>query len=206
LAVANYHGVNGRYPPAYVLGPDGRPWHSWRVLILPYIEQSDLLNEYSFSEPWDGPNNRRLAERMPRLYAFHGSAHPGNTAANYLAVVGEETVWPGAKSVTSNEVEDGLGETILLVENRGAAVHWMEPRDLSLADVDLQINSPAGVSSPYDDPAVVMLDGSVHRLRPGLRPAVLHALLTIRGKEPGRSDMAGGRELLPDGRQRPRRD
>ena len=45
---------------------------------------------------------------------------------------------------------------IMLVENRGAKVHWMEPRDLSLADMDLRVSSPAGVSSPYDDPAVVM--------------------------------------------------
>lgn len=206
MAVANYHSANGRYPPPYVAGPDGRPWHSWRVLILQYIEHSDLYSAYRFDEPWDGPNNRRLAGQMPRLYAFHGSDHPENTTANYLAVVGDKTAWPGSKLVTEADVTDGLGETILLVENRGAGVHWMEPRDLSLADMDLRVNSPAGVSSPYDDPAVVMLDGSLHRLRPSLSPPTLRALLTIRGQEALESDESGGWELLTDGRVRTRRE
>lgn len=206
MAVANYHDANGRYPPPYVTGPDGRPWHSWRVLVLPYIEQSDLYNAYRFGEPWDGPNNRKLARRMPRLYALHGSDRPENTTANYLAVVGDETVWHGSKPVTSADVRDGLGETILLVENRGAGVCWMEPRDLSLADMELKLNSPAGVSSPYDDPAVVMLDGSLHRLRPGLKPMALRALLTVHGREALESDGSGDWELLPDGRQRALRE
>ena len=206
MAVANYHEANGRYPPPYVTGPDGRPWHSWRVLILPYIELPELHKEYNFAEPWDGPNNRKLAGRMPRLYAFHGSDRAGNTTTNYLAVIGDETAWPGSKPVTSADVADGLSETILLVENFGAGVHWMEPRDLLLADMDLRVDSPAGVSSPYDDPALVMLDGSLHRLRRGLRPSALRALLTIRGGEVLEFDGAGSWELLPDGRSRLRRE
>jgi hypothetical protein len=206
LAVANYHDANGRYPPPYLNGPDGRPWHSWRILILPYIEQSGVYNEYRFDEPWDGPNNRKLAGRMPVLYAFTGSFRPGSATTNYLAVVGEETVWNASKPVTSADVADGLGMTILLVENNGAHVHWMEPRDLSLADIDLRLNSPGGVSSPYEDPAVVLLDGRLHRLRPGLQPTALRALFTIRGSEPLELDGTGVFELLEDGRQRSRRE
>jgi hypothetical protein len=206
LAVANYHDANGRCPPPYVTGPDGRPWHSWRVLILPFVEESDLYQAYRFDEPWDGPHNRTLADRMPSLYAFHGSARPGNSTANYLAVVGEETVWHSSKPVTSADVTDGLGTTILLVENTGARVHWMEPRDLRLADLDLRVNSPEGVSSRYQDSAVAMLDGSVTRLRPGLRPDVLRALFTIRGGERLEPGETGGWELLEDGRQRIRRE
>lgn len=206
MAVANYHDEKGHYPPPYVLGPDGRPWHSWRVLVLPYIEQSELHKQYDFKEPWDGPNNRKLADRMPRIFEFHSAKAPGNTTTNYLAVVGDETVWHGSKKISSTGVSDGLSTTILIVENRGAGVHWMEPRDLSLADLDLRLNSPAGISSPYDDPAVVMLDTSVRRLRVGLEPAVLRALLTTRGGEPVAETHPGGWELLPDGRQRPLRD
>lgn len=203
MAVANYHEAHGHYPPAYILGPDGRPWHSWRVLILPYLEHGELFKEYDFAEPWDGPKNRRLAERMPKLYAFHGDERPGNTTANYLAVVGPETVWPGPSTVSSDAVTDGLGVTILIVENQGAGVHWMEPRDLSLADMNFAVNSPGGVNSKYSDPAVAMLDGSLHRLGRYLSPETLRALLTIRGGESVRSDGAGGWEWLPDGRQRP---
>ena len=206
MAVANYHEAKGRYPPPYVTGPDGRPWHSWRVLILPYIEQSELYKEYRFEEPWDGPNNRALAGRMPRLFVFHGWERPGNTTTNYLAVVGEDTAWPGSNAVTASDVKDGLGTTVMLVENRGAEVHWMEPRDLSLAKMDLAVNSPAGVSSPYDDPAVVMLDGSLHRLRPALQQKALRALLTIRGGERLEPAGKGSWDLLEDGRLRSRRE
>ena len=124
-----------------------------------------MYEEYDFSEPWDGPKNRRLAERMPKVYAFHGNARPGNTTANYLAVVGPETVWPGSATTTMAAVTDGLNNTISIVENQGANVHWMEPRDLALAEMDFTVNSPRGVSSKYDDPAVVMLDGSIYRFR-----------------------------------------
>lgn len=206
MAVANYHDANGNYPPPFVAGPDGRPWHSWRVLILPYIEQGPLYEEYSFSEPWDGPNNRKLADRMPRTFAFHGTAKPGNTVTNYLAVVGDETVWPAARRMTRTDVTDGTSTTIQIVENRGAGVHWMEPRDLTFADLDFRLNSPTGVSSPYTDPAVAMVEGSVRRLRPNLSPAVLRALLTARGGEKLEEARPGGWELIPDGRQRPPRE
>lgn len=200
MAVANYHDTHNRYPPPYQAGPDGRPWHSWRVLVLPFIDQNDLFKAYDFAEPWDGPNNRKLAERMPKLFAFHDTYKPGATTTNYLAVVGDETVWPETGRMQSGAVTDGLDRTILIVENQGAGVHWMEPRDLRLAGMDLRPNSPAGVSSPYDDPAVVFLDTSIHKLRPDLKPEVLRALLTIRGGEPLGE---GGGEFLPDGRQRP---
>lgn len=205
MAVANYHDHHGSYPPAYLTGPDGRPWHSWRVLLLPYLEEGELHRQYDFTEPWDGPNNRRLAGRMPRTYAFHVRTRPDNPITNYLAVVGEETIWRGGKGAASTEVKDDPGTTILVVENHGADVHWMEPRDLSLADIDLRLNTPGGISSPYRDPAVVMLDGSLHRLQPNLTPALLRALLTVRGGEHLQAAGDGAWTLLPDGRQRPLR-
>ncbi|MSR32516.1 MAG: DUF1559 domain-containing protein [Gemmataceae bacterium] len=203
MAVANYKEANGHYPPAHILGPDGRPWHSWRVLLLPYLEHQDLFKEYDFSQPWDGPRNRRLAERMPKVYAFHGGDTPGNTTSNYLTVVGPETVWPGSLTASGEAVSDSQRATIVVVENLGAGVHWMEPRDLLIAGMDFAINSPGGVSSRYSDPGVAMLDGSLYRLKKDISPETLRALLTIGGGEPVESDGAGGWEWLPDGRQRP---
>ena len=202
MAVANYHEAHGNYPPAYIVGPDGRPWHSWRVLILPFLEEDKLFKEYNFSEPWDGPNNRKLADRMPRTFAFTGARRPGNTTANYLAVVGPETVWPGAATVTTADITDASSQTILLVESQDTGIHWMEPRDLPFADMDFRINNPGSITSPYTDPAVVMLDCSVKRLLPGLQPDTLRALFTIRGGESLDSNSSGGWTLLPDGRQR----
>jgi hypothetical protein len=206
LAVANYHNANGHYPPAYVLGPDGKPWHSWRILILPYIEQESLFREYDFNEPWDGPNNRRLASRMPGIFRFSTLSDSKSPVTNYLAVVGEGTLWSGDGSATLEEVTDGLGQTIQIVENSGLGVHWMEPRDLEFATMSFELGSPTGVSSWYQDPAIVAADGSVRRLKRELRPETLRALLTIRGGERLKQNESGEWEGLQDGRDRPPKD
>jgi Protein of unknown function (DUF1559) len=201
LAVANYHDAHERYPPPYLADEQGQPAHSWRMLVLPYIEQDHLHKRYDFAKPWDGPDNRALAPEMPRTYMFYSDHRPGLTTANYLAVVGPETAWPPAGKLTSKDVKDGLSSTILIVENRGAGVHWMEPRDLSLATMSFKLNDPAGVGSKYLDPAVAMLDGSLHRLHKDLSPETLRALLTANGGEKiGEAD--GKWSVLPDGRQR----
>ncbi len=142
---------------------------------------------------------------MPRTYGFHGTDAANRTVTNYLAVVGDETVWPRAAAVSDADVTDPPDRTVLLVENHGANIHWMELRDLTSADMDFRVDAPDGVSSRYTSPAVVALDGSVWRLKPTLDPAALRALLTIRGGEP-LGDAGHGRELLPDGRQRPARE
>jgi hypothetical protein len=193
LAVANYHDAKGHFPPAYVVGPDGKPWHSWRVLLLPYIEHQPLYDRYDFGEPWDGPNNRRLAAEMPRLYAFHGTHPPGLTTTNYLAVVGEGTMWPGKEP--RKDYPPNAGNTVLVAENDGLSVHWMEPRDLELGTMSLTVNHPHGVSSWYKWPAVVTADGTVRRLSDPLSAADLRALLLVGG--------AGNPPPeLPDGRLR----
>jgi len=67
LALAFYIDKYGQYPPRVVLGPNGKPWHSWRVLLLEAIDPT-LFRQYSFDEPWDGPNNSKLLFLMPSCY------------------------------------------------------------------------------------------------------------------------------------------
>lgn len=202
MAVANYHDQHKNLPPAYVPDAQGKPAHSWRMLLLPYLEQAHLQRRYDFDAPWNGPKNGTLAAAMPRLFAFHGDYREGRTTTTaYLAVVGQETVWPGAGTLTMDDVKDGASRTILIVENRGAGIHWMEPRDLEFARMPFTLNKPVGIGSRYEDPAVVLLDGTVLRLQPNLAPEVLKALLTRAGGEDlNRTDT--GWEILPDGRDR----
>lgn len=201
MAVANYHDVEGHYPPPYLTDQDGRPMHSWRVLILPYIEADDIYKQYDFNESWDGPTNSKLATRMPKLFAFTGDDQPGGTTTNYLAVVGPNTVWRPDKRVSDKDVKDGLASTIMVVENRGLNVHWMEPRDLDAETMDWSLGSPQGISTRYKEAAVVTLDGAIRRLTRKMKPEVLRALVTIDGGEPI-GESADGWHLIPDGRLR----
>jgi len=132
-ALRMYHDRFGRFPPAYIADADGKPMHSWRVLILPYLEYQALYNQYDFTEPWDGPNNRKLAATVPVMYQCPSVMNDGTTT-NYVAVTGPGTAWPGDKSTTLADFRDGEANTILLVESPASDIHWMEPRDLSLEE------------------------------------------------------------------------
>lgn len=75
----------GRFPPQTVLGPDGKPWHSWRVLLLEF-ENSALFQQYSFSEPWNGLNNRKLLSQMPSIYRCPTDRRSNAFFTSYVAV------------------------------------------------------------------------------------------------------------------------
>src|SRR4029077_12783364 len=117
LALFNYESANGAFPPAYIADASGKPMHSWRVLILPYIDQAPLYDQYKFDEPWDGPNNSRLLSQMPPVYACPSHANTGaksNTA--YAAVFGEHCIFRGDNPVRIGEIIDGASNTLMIVE------------------------------------------------------------------------------------------
>jgi prepilin-type N-terminal cleavage/methylation domain-containing protein len=105
----------------------------------------------------------------------------------------------------NDEVTDSHSTTIMLVENLGEDVHWMEPRDLHSETMSYEINSATGVSSKYLAPAVVMLDGSLKRLKEELTKSTFRALMTVNGGE-NISEEGSGWRLLSDGRMRQPRE
>lgn len=127
LALQNYDDEHGSFPPAYTLGPDNKPWHSWRVLILPQLGEERLYKEYRFDEPWDSEHNRKLVGRMPAVFGCPAS--PGATGTtHYLAFVGARTVWPGPNGA---RVIAGHANMLQLMEIDHSNIAWTEPRDLS---------------------------------------------------------------------------
>jgi prepilin-type processing-associated H-X9-DG protein len=187
LALHNYHSFYGSLPPAYIADANGRPMHSWRVLILPYLDRTDLYEIYRFDEPWDGPNNSKLHDLIVDAFRCpqgHGGAR--STETSYVAIVGPETIWPGDGAVKLDDVSDGLGSTLLVVEIANSGIHWMEPRDLHVSQMTQTINSKSGqgISSGHPGGAVVgFADGRVRFLSDNTPAATIEALLTIRGGE-----------------------
>lgn len=163
--------------------------HSWRVLILPYFEDAELAKlyeQYRFDEPWDGPYNSMLHDQVAQV--FHCAADVDNKfETNYLAVVDEQTIWPGTATVKMREITDGTSRTIAVVETADSGIHWLEPRDLSLNQAMRGINpmgpGPAVRSRHAGGAHVLFSDGSVHSLSDDVPPATLRALLTARGGE-----------------------
>lgn len=187
MAVHNYASTfDGHLPPAFVADGDGRPMHSWRVLLLPYLEQHALYDAYNFAQPWDGPDNSKLADKIGAIYQ-RPEDPPGSTLTRFVAVVGEGTVFPGAKSLRLDEITDGTSKTILFVEVADSDIPWMEPRDLAFDRMPMRVNAPGThaprIGSTYPDVRVALADGMVRRIKDVIPPAILRALLTARGGE-----------------------
>lgn len=130
LALQAYHAAHGSYPPAFVADAAGKPIHSWRALLLPYLDEPELAGAYRLDEPWDGPHNAELASRVPAAYRC--PAHDREGCSSYGVVVGPETAWPGPVGISMAQVVDGWA--YLTIELEGG-VPWPEPRDLTIGPI-----------------------------------------------------------------------
>jgi hypothetical protein len=131
LAMLNYESINAHYPAASGYSPDGKPLLSWRVTILPFIEQKQLYERFHLDEPWDSPNNRKLIDKMPPEFRSPKSKlkEPGKT--NYVVPVGPGTVFEGREGMKIKDIKDGTSRTIMAVEvDDDHAVIWTKPDDL----------------------------------------------------------------------------
>jgi hypothetical protein len=195
LALHNYHSQYNVFPPAYVADASGRPMHSWRVLLLPFMEQSGLYNRYNFSEPWNGPNNITLLNSMPSNFACPSRFSSPTNLTSYVAVTGPGTVFPGARSTKLDDVTDGKSNTLIIVEVADVNVPWTAPIDLDVRTMSFQINDPkrSGISSKHPGGANVgVADGRTRWAPDWVAPGALRALLTIAGGEETSMDQALG--------------
>ena len=185
LALHNYHDVYGTFPPAIVTDDAGKPMHSWRVLILPFIDCAPLYNQYDFSEPWDGPSNSRLLARMPSVYTCPSHANaPGNTDTAYVGVFGEHCVFHKDGATKISDITDGTSNTLIVGESTGAGIPWMKPEDIDIT-THPALGDAKGFSSDHvGGVQFLMCDGSVRYISLNINPATLQALFTRDGGEP----------------------
>ncbi len=192
MSLLNYHCAFGSFPMAYTTA-DGRLLHSWRMNLMPFIEQWPFGGEVQdrpgapWDKPWDHDDNARF--RADCLYCYNCPADDSVTRYNgtsYLAVIGANTAWPGETARRQADFERGTSNLIFLVEAIDPHIHWMEPRDLQFDTLELAINGQQtpGISSNHAKGAnVLMGDGSVRCLPPTTAPETLGQMLQIREPE-----------------------
>ncbi len=175
LAMHNYHEVKKTFPPAASRDAQGKPLLSWRVHILPYLEEPGLYEQFHLDEPWDSPHNKALLAQMPQVFRSPASKSrkPGYT--NYVVPVGPGTVFEGPEGRSFRDIRDGTSNTIMILEVDDAhAVPWTKPDDWTYD----RENPTSGLGGLY--PHVfhaALCDGSIHALALEVDPEVLRRLL-----------------------------
>jgi prepilin-type processing-associated H-X9-DG protein len=169
VALFAYQEAFGTFPPAFLPDAQGKPIHSWRVILLPYLKENgtkDLYDFYRFNEPWDGPFNKRFRkDYMPIAYQCPSieRAKKPFEYTHFVAVTGPGTAWPGDHPA---KVTPG-GKKVILVEYLSENIPWLEPRDISIDDLKEGTfrDNKLGIGSPHGGgPYVLFSDGSVERL------------------------------------------
>ena len=196
LALHNYHDVHKALPAAVMLGPDGKTKHSWRVAILPYIEQENVYKQYRFDEPWDSENNKKVLDHIPPVFRHPGAKGKSTNSSYYLltgagGIFQEEAAKKGASFAA---VRDGTSNTILAVE-ADRDTPWTKPEDIPF-DVDGQLPKLGGFAR--EGFAAAFADGSVRFLSAGIDAKILKALFTAGGGEvvsPDQANPAGARNV-----------
>jgi type II secretory pathway pseudopilin PulG len=153
VALHTYHDANQSFPPAYTVDAEGKPLHSWRVLVLPYLEAVELYQSIRLDEPWDSEYNQQFHVQMPGGFACPAaSLKKGETT--YKALTGPGTYFPGPACRARDEM-DGKKKDILLLLETATAICWMAPVDVSVETMPRVDNCHAGGAN------VITADGTV---------------------------------------------
>jgi len=206
LAFHNYADANRSFPPAVVFGPDGKPWHSWRVLLLPYLEHNTLYQQYDFSTPWDSPANIKLAAKIVDVYR-DPARKADDPSTGYAVLVGPEALFsPEGLRMQSKDdfpacltrgrrpffqdVTDGTSTTIAFVTVPAErTIPWTKPEDIVFDERFAGIGKPTGIGAVEAGVGTgrvalaAFADGSVHVLAADKDPAEVRKLITRAGGE-----------------------
>jgi type II secretory pathway pseudopilin PulG len=177
LALINYHENYQALPPAYTVDATGRRLHSWRTLILPYLDQGDLYKKIDLSKPWNDPANAAANKRRVSQYQCASINSPENHTT-YLAVVGSNTCLLPAKSRVLSKVFDDRPKAIIVIEvDAKHAVHWMDPSD---ANEELVLSlGPKDSLAHGDRILAAFLDGTVQSLNAEISAAERRELISV---------------------------
>lgn len=196
LALLNYESAYGRFPPPVVCDKRGNPLYSWRVLILPYMEEDALYRKFHLDEPWDSPHNRALLDAGPIAYRCLGT-DIDPTLTSIQAIIAPGSAFEGTQGQPltnadgSSNFPDGPGQTLLATESL-VLVPWSAPVDMQWEPW----TPPPQLGGGYRRPryifrntrvigpvGLVFADGSVHWIRRPIPEAKLWGMITRAGAE-----------------------
>ena len=184
LAFHNYHDVYKTFPVAdnpKWFGKDEQPLMSWRIHILPFMDQAPLYNRLNMEEAADSDQNKPILENAEYPYRSVSDEEQPKTT-RFRMFSGEGTLLPGGKGARIRDIIDGTSNTILAIQvGPQKAVPWHQtktgiPIDSKKLLEELGKPGPNGY-------LVLFCDGSVQTLPGDITAEQLKALVTINGGE-----------------------
>jgi hypothetical protein len=186
LAMHNYHDTYRAFPAPANYDDDGKPLLSWRVHILPFIEQKTLYDMFKLDEPWDSKHNKELIKHMPMIYQVPGGLKVDDGKTCYLVPTGDDTAFPkgtggSAHGLRLATITDGTSNTIMALEAAPEkAVVWTKPEDW---EFDPEKPNKGLVGHRPNGFLAAWCDGSVRFIQKSTRDEVLKAIFTRAGGE-----------------------
>jgi len=179
LSFHNYESAYGHMPlPSDPQQPNKFPV-SWRVLMLPYLEQDNLYRMYRFDEPWDSENNKKLIPLMPKTYEVAGHPTKEKGMTYFKVFNGREAMFATGQKRSIIATSDGTSNTIMVVEAADPVI-WTQPLDIPY---DAKQPLPK-LGGHYPNIFMVVLgDGSVRTYRTDIKETTLRTWITANGGE-----------------------
>jgi len=165
LALINYDAQYGCLPPAYTTDENGRPMHSWRALLIPFLAEPELYYQYDLEQPWDSPTNLVALRQMPEVFRCSASdEEEGYT--NFVVIIGDpeqfpQTLFTPDRPLSLDEVGDGISNTIMVVEAVRAVPWTMPGADLHFNRMTMRFDGGPASISLIDHQSVAFADGSL---------------------------------------------
>jgi hypothetical protein len=168
------------FPPTAIYDRHGKPLLSWRVRILPKLNERALYDQFHLDEPWDSEHNLPLVKKMPEIYLNPKLGRLGGKTV-FLLPTGKETMYYSDKGTRRTEIEDGTDRTIaLVVADAEHAVTWTKPDDLPIDEAN-----PARGLERWPDHFLMMAlaDAQIMLLPDNIEPNKLWWFFTRAGGE-----------------------
>ena len=176
LGFGNYDATYKNFPPVAITDKDGKPLLSWRVALLPFLEEESLYKKFKLDETWDSPHNIKLAAKMPKVFFHPAKNKSGDNKTHYQVFYGNGAAFEMNKGYSMEQISnrDGLSNTLSVVEAE-APVLWTKPEDLPF---DPKKNLPR-LLTINGKINVAFCDGSARSLSASIKPETLKLLIQM---------------------------
>lgn len=186
ISMHGYHDTHGFLPTPASLGKKGKKLLSWRVELLPYIEQDNIYKKFHHDEPWDSEHNLKVFKEnpMPKVFAIPGTTNEADKKTHYQVFVGNGAIFDPTGPTKLADIADGTSNTFL-VATAAKAVEWTKPDDIEFdpkADLTKLLLYKDGVAM------VAFADGSVRAISEKVSGKALLAFVTRSGGEVNKDD------------------